>query len=60
MDLVVVDVTGISCKVGDVVTLIGSNGKDDISALEFAARMPATHHYEVLTRLNPLMERRIV
>lgn len=60
MDLITVDVTGIPCKVGDTVTLIGSDGKDNISAQEFAARMPATHHYEVMTRLNPLMERRVV
>lgn len=60
MDLVAVDVTGIPCRVGDVVTLIGADGKDNITALEFAARMPATHHYEVLTRLNPLMDRRVV
>jgi alanine racemase len=60
MDLITVDVTGIPCRVGDTVTLIGSDGKDNVSALEFAARMPATHHYEVLTRLNPLMERRVV
>lgn len=60
MDLVAVDATGIPCRVGDVVTLVGESGKDSIDALEFAARMPATHHYEVLTRLNPLMERRVV
>jgi alanine racemase len=60
MDLVAVDVTGIPCKVGDTVTLIGRNGKDSISAWEFASRMPSTHHYEILTRLNPLMERKIV
>lgn len=60
MDLVAIDVTGIPCKVGDMVTLIGADGKDTINAWEFAARMPATHHYEILTRLNPLMDRRIV
>jgi alanine racemase len=59
MDLTVVDVTDIACKVGDAVTLIGADGKDMIPAWEFAARIPATHHYEVLTRLNPLMERRV-
>ncbi|MEK7608725.1 MAG: alanine racemase [Patescibacteria group bacterium] len=60
MDIVVVDATGIPCRVGDIVTLIGSDGKEHIDALEIASRMPATHHYEVLTRLNPLMERRVV
>ena len=60
MDLITADVTGITCKVGDRVTLIGPNGRDTVSATEFAARIPATHHYEVLTRLNPLMERRVV
>lgn len=60
MDLVTVDVTGINCKVGDRVTIIGADGKDAIAAWEFAGRMAGTSQYEVLTRLNPLMERRIV
>ena len=58
MDLVVVDVTGIGCDVGDRVTLIGRDGKEEIKAPEVAGRA-GTIHYEFLTRLNPLIERRI-
>lgn len=56
MDLTVVDVTGIKCQVGDIATLIGRDGQDEIKAEELA-RHASTSHYEIITRLNPLMER---
>ncbi len=56
MDLTVVDVTGIKCQVGDIATLIGKDGVEEISAEEMA-RLAQTSHYEIVTRLNPLMER---
>jgi alanine racemase len=55
MDMIVVDVTGIKgVKSGDIVTLIGKDGKEQISAEELAAHAQTTA-YELLTRLNPRM-----
>jgi alanine racemase len=59
MDLTVIDVTGIPCKVGDPVTLIGRDKGDEMNAWELAGKA-GTIHYELLTRLNPLIEKRIV
>ena len=56
MDLTIIDVQDIKCDIGDVVTLIGKNIKEEISAFEIAQKA-GTVHYELLTRLNPLMER---
>jgi alanine racemase len=57
MDLLVVDVTGIGAKVHDMVTLIGRGGKEEITVMRLA-ELAQTSHYEYVTRLNPLMERR--
>lgn len=56
MDLTVVDVTGIKCQVGDIATLIGQDGDAEITAFELGQKA-GTSHYEIVTRLNPLMER---
>jgi alanine racemase len=56
MGITVVDVGGLSCKPGDVVTLVGKSGKEEIKAVE-AANSAGTIHYEFLTRINPLIER---
>lgn len=57
MDMVVVDVTGISgVTIGDSVVLIGKQGKQEITAEEVARKI-GTSPYEVLTRINPLIER---
>ncbi len=60
MDLTVVDVAGVKCQVGDIATLIGKDGQDEISAYEFAAKAGGASHYEIVTRLNPLMERILI
>lgn len=53
MDMIVVDVTHISgLKIGDTVTLIG----DGLPA-EFLADRARTSPYEILTRLNPLIQK---
>ncbi len=57
MDMIVVDVTGLRIKTGDTATLIGRDGKEFISAMEIGERS-GTSHYEFLTRINPLIERR--
>lgn len=59
MDLAVIDVTGIRCKTGGAVTLIGRDGKDELSA-DNQARRAGIIHYELVTRLNPLIERIVV
>src|SRR3989338_2687955 len=59
MDIVVVDVSGITCKQGDEVVIIGKQGKEELSAFDVAQKA-GTIHYELLTRLNPLIERIVV
>ncbi len=57
MDMIVVDVTDIpKVEMGDTATLIGQNGRSDIKAGEIAA-YAGTTHYEIVTRLNPLIKK---
>jgi len=57
MDMIVVDVTDIpDVAVCDVATLIGSDGKEEVSADELA-RLSDTINYEIITRLNPLIKK---
>ncbi|MDP1718808.1 MAG: alanine racemase [bacterium] len=57
MDMIVVDVTGIAVKRGDVATLIGRQKAEEMSAYEVARRAGGASYYELLTRINPLVER---
>ncbi|MBD3251950.1 alanine racemase, partial [Candidatus Uhrbacteria bacterium] len=60
MNMTIVDVTDIkNVKVGDVVTLIGKQGKEEVTAEDIASKI-GTIQYEVLARINPLIERRVV
>ncbi len=65
MAMVVVDATEAKPRVGDTAILIGRSappgrGKpDELLAADVAARA-GTIHYELVTRLNPLMERVVV
>jgi len=55
MDLIAIDVTGIRCKVGETVTIIGEKIRaDDL------AKSAKTINYEIVTRINPLIERILV
>ncbi|MES2014296.1 MAG: alanine racemase [Patescibacteria group bacterium] len=57
MDMISVDVTEIkNVKVGNIVTLIGKDGNDELTAENIADSMNAST-YEFLTRLNPLIKR---
>jgi alanine racemase len=56
MDLTAVDATPSKARRGDIATIIGRDGKKEISAEELAAES-GTIAYEFLTRLNPLIER---
>lgn len=52
MDMIVIDVTGIPVKLGEAVTLFPDADE--------AARIGSTISYELLSRINPLIERIIV
>jgi alanine racemase len=56
MDLIVININGISCKPGDKVTIIGRQAGSELSAFDVAQKM-GTIHYEFITRINPLIER---
>jgi alanine racemase len=57
MDMIVVDLTDIPrVSVGDIVTLLGRDQKDEVTAYEMAQKAGVSH-YELLTRLNPLIQK---
>jgi alanine racemase len=57
MDLTVVDITGVpDARVGDVVTLIGSDGEAEIG-IDAVAAQAETISYEILTGLRPRLPR---
>lgn len=60
MNMTIIDVTGVKgVKTGDEVVLIGRQGKGEITADDIASKIGSIS-YEVLTRINPLIERRMV
>jgi alanine racemase len=59
MDMTMVDVTNVRCEIGDVATLIGSDGDDRIDVNEVAA-MGDLSPYEVLTGLRGRLPRRYI
>ncbi len=57
MDIIMIDVTGIkNVKVGDIVTIIGKDGKQVISIDDMATLLDGSS-YEFVTRINPLIKR---
>ena len=57
MDMVVIDITAIpKAKVGDEVIVIGVSDKESIGAADIA-HLTSTSWYEIVTRINPLLER---
>lgn len=57
MDMTIIDVTGVpSVEQGDEVILIGIQDKETLSAEEMALAA-GTINYEVVTRINPLIQR---
>ena len=59
MNMMVVDVTEIpNVKVENEVTIIGFDGKNQVSADELAKRV-GTINYEITTRLNERIERKV-
>jgi alanine racemase len=60
MNMCMVDVTDIPrAKLEDEVVLLGGSGEERISA-ETLAAWAGTINYEVVTRISPLLERRVV
>lgn len=60
MNMIMVDVTDIKgVKLEDEVILIGSQGKERITA-EYLASLCGTINYEIITRINPLIPRKIL
>ena len=60
MDVVMVDVTDVpGVREGDVATLIGRDGDDAVRA-EDLAELAGTINYELLSRLSPVLPRRLV
>ncbi len=57
MDMIVVDVTGIPAKRGSVAVLLGKQSKEMIDAYEVARKASGLSYYELVTRINPLIER---
>ncbi|MFA7662591.1 MAG: alanine racemase [Patescibacteria group bacterium] len=57
MNLIIVDVTKLKkIQVGEKVTLIGRDGKVEVTADEWAKHI-GTINYEIITRINPLVKR---
>ena len=56
MDMIAVDTSGIKCERGDKAVLIGRQKSEEITAYEIARKLGASY-YELLTRINPLIER---
>ncbi|AGB42486.1 alanine racemase [Halobacteroides halobius DSM 5150] len=56
MDQLMVDMTGAQAAIGDVVTLLGSAGEEEISANELADKI-GTINYEVISRIGPRVPR---
>jgi alanine racemase len=59
MDMTMLDVTDTPCEIGDMVTLIGTDGSDRIDVSELAA-MGNLSPYELLTGLRGRLPRRYV
>lgn len=57
MDMIVVDMTGVpGARPGDVVTVIGRDGDAEITPYEVAGKARLSP-YELLTRINPLIQK---
>jgi alanine racemase len=59
MDMTMIDVTDVQCEIGDIATLIGSDGADHIDVMELA-EVGSLSAYEILTGLRGRLPRRYV
>lgn len=58
MDMTMIDVTDLACRVGDVVTLLGRDGSELITVEELAVFADFMSPYELLTGLRQRLPRR--
>jgi len=56
MNMMIIDTTGVKTRLGDQAVLIGTQGKQQITADELADRIK-TINYEIVDRINPLLPR---
>ncbi len=54
-----VDVSGLTVKVGDEAVIIGSQGKNILTA-EYLAEKISTINYEIVTRLSSFIPRKLI
>lgn len=59
MNMTMIDLTGQPAKAGDKITLIGRQGRKEITADEMAEKV-GTINYEVVSRINPLLPRILI
>jgi alanine racemase len=60
MNMFMIDVSSVpAARVGDVVTLLGRDGMNSVTADDLAEKV-GTINYEIVTRINPLLPRVIV
>lgn len=60
MNIIIVDVTDVEkIEVEDEVVLLGRQGKEEITAEDLAGKI-GTINYEVVTRINPLISRKVI
>jgi alanine racemase len=60
MNMIVVDVTEVKkIKVGDIATIIGRDKKEVVTAEDWAS-WSSSFSYEIVTRINPILPRRLV
>lgn len=58
MNMCVLDVTGLNVRLGDEVVIIGKQGKSKLTAEDWA-EWSQTINYEIVTRINPLLLRKV-
>ncbi|PIS07450.1 alanine racemase [Candidatus Berkelbacteria bacterium CG10_big_fil_rev_8_21_14_0_10_43_13] len=57
MDMTIIDVTDLkSVSVGDIVTIIGSDGENEMT-VEKMAELAGSYRYEIITTINPLIQK---
>jgi alanine racemase len=56
MDQTMIDVTDVCCDVGDIVTVIGTDGENNVSASDIAVA-DGTINYEIVCRISSRVPR---
>lgn len=59
MNMCVLEVSNLDVKIGDEVVIVGTQGKSTVTAEEWA-EWSGTINYEIVTKINPLLPRKLV